>query len=70
MGWICRILIILDNASTFEVLCTMWPDTQDCVGNNTIYLDDRVFCGKRKEWMSAKCKVRRVHEVVVEIMVS
>lgn len=55
-GYIFHIRILVD-VHFFEVLCTAWPFPQDHVEVDNLVIDDSVFKGVRKSWISGCCEV-------------
>ena len=59
IGWIVKLLIIIDNVE-FNILCSAWPLCQ-LQDTNQVYIDDTVFITSNIEskstWINSKCKI-------------
>ena len=58
MGRLVRIRITLKDQTSFDVVCSLWPDSDRALEPNQIVIDDSVVLGDRKSWTNATCKVR------------
>ena len=73
VGWIFHFEVTVpheiadleDESSTFEVLCTGWPQlnntNNDNVEDDCIFLDDSVVKGAHSLWSEGRCRILRAH---------
>lgn len=54
----CAKLCMNVEGRSYVVLCTVWPDTNDCLLDNMCCIDDSVSIGSRcSEWTESLCEV-------------
>lgn len=58
IGRLVRIRITLKDQTSFDVVCSLWPDSDRALETNQIVIDDSVVVGERKPWTNATCKVK------------
>lgn len=57
IGRVVRLRLTIAGAQTMDVICTLWPDTENVLQPNEIVIDDTVIIGQRISWSQAFCKV-------------
>jgi ribosome biogenesis SPOUT family RNA methylase Rps3 len=65
IGRIVRLKLTMDkhgsnmdrNPKQVEVICTLWPDSDNVLQPHEIAIDDTVVVGSRMDWTRCSCKV-------------
>lgn len=66
-GSVVHLSLQLVNGVKFEVLCTLWPDSNGCFADGEICVDDTVQLKSgnvRPKWSECKCQVPKALQLV------
>ena len=60
VGWIIKLLLKIKANLNVLVLCVVWADTNDSIGDTVICVDDAVYQGSLCPWEECTCDVSSI----------